>query len=62
LEPFPTYTRIAITSSMEHVETIDKDVVHMSMPPTMEARAYRTMYDYGNHIHVSNVEEHLTTS
>ncbi len=44
---------------MEHVETIDKGIAHMSMPPTMEARAYRTMYVYGNHIHVSNVEEHF---
>jgi hypothetical protein len=37
---------------------IGKDIVHMSMPPTMEAKAYQTMYVNGNHIHGSNVEEH----
>jgi len=33
----------------------------MSMPLTLEARSYRTMYAFDNHIRVSNVEKHLTT-
>lgn len=33
----------------------------MSMPPTMEARSYRTMYAFSYCVHVSNVEKHLTT-
>jgi len=33
----------------------------MSMPPTLEAKLYRSMYAYKNHIHVASAEEHLTT-
>jgi hypothetical protein len=33
----------------------------MSLPSTLEARSYQAMYAYGNHIRVSNVEEHLST-
>jgi hypothetical protein len=43
-------------------DTIDKDIVHMSMPPTLEAMSYQAMYDYGNHIRVASAEEHITTS
>jgi hypothetical protein len=46
---------------MKQGETIDKYTLHMSMPPTLEARSYRTMFVFGNHICVSNVEKHLTT-
>jgi len=30
------------------------------MSPTLEARSYRAMCAFGNHIHVSSVEKHLT--
>jgi hypothetical protein len=40
---------------------IDKIVVHMSMSPTLEATTYCVMYVFGNHLRVSNGEEHLTT-
>jgi hypothetical protein len=33
----------------------------MSMPPTLEANPYQAMWAYSNYIHVSSVEEHLTT-
>jgi len=46
---------------MKEGETIKKDVLHISMPPTCEARSDQVMFVFGNHIHVSNVEEHLTT-
>jgi hypothetical protein len=42
-------------------DTIDKNIMHVSMPPTLEAISYQTMYSYGNHIHVSSVEENLTS-
>jgi hypothetical protein len=42
-------------------DTIDKDITPMSMPPTLEAISYQTMYSYGNHIHVSSVEKNLTS-
>jgi hypothetical protein len=31
------------------------------MPPTFNAKSYQTMWAFGNHLHVSSVEEHLTT-
>jgi hypothetical protein len=46
---------------MKERETIEKDVLHMSMPPTLEVRSYRTMFAFGNHIHVSIAKKHLTT-
>ncbi len=33
----------------------------MSMLPTLETTTYRAMYAFGNHLHVSSGEEHLTT-
>jgi hypothetical protein len=46
---------------MKEGETIDKYTLHMSIPPTLEARSYQIMFAFGNHIRVSNVEKHLTT-
>jgi hypothetical protein len=34
----------------------------MNMPSTLKATSYRAMYAYGNHIRVSNVREHLSTT
>jgi hypothetical protein len=36
-------------------------VVHMSMPPMLEARSYWAMWMFGKHICDSIVENHLTT-
>jgi hypothetical protein len=33
----------------------------MSMPPTLEAKTYRAMYAFGNHLCVSSGEKHLIT-
>jgi hypothetical protein len=54
--------RVAISSFIENGETIDINVVHMSMPPTLEATSYCVMYVFRNHLRVSNEEEHLTTN
>jgi hypothetical protein len=50
----------SITLTINDGDTIEKDIVHMSMPPTLEAMSYQTTYAYGNHTHVSSVEKHLT--
>ncbi len=42
-------------------DMIGKDIMPMSMPPTLKVISYQTMYSYGNHIHVSSVEENLTS-
>ncbi len=35
-------------------------MVHMSMPPTLKAMSYSTIYAYGNLICVANGKEHIT--
>jgi hypothetical protein len=50
-----------IVTIVKEGETIEKDVVHMSMPPTFKARSYQVMWVFGNHIRVSSAKEHLTT-
>jgi hypothetical protein len=61
LPPFLERIRTTIISSIKDGVYIDKDTLHMSMAPTLEARSYRTMYAFGNCIHVSSAEKHLTT-
>lgn len=56
--PFLERIRTTIVLGIKDGEQIDKDTLHMSMPPPLEARSYRTMYAFGNCIHVSNVEKH----
>jgi hypothetical protein len=34
-------------------------MLHMFMPPTLEARSYWRVYVFGNHIHVSNAKDYL---
>jgi len=38
--PFLAWIMIAITLAIKEREQIDKDTLHMSMPPTLEARSY----------------------
>ncbi len=61
MPPFFKQIRNTIVLGIKDGEHVDKDTLHMSMPPTLEARSYQTMYVFGNHIHVSSVEKHLTT-
>jgi hypothetical protein len=60
--PFPIWIRVAISSVIKDGVTIDKEVMHMSMPSTLEATTHRTMYAFANHLQVSSGEDHLTTS
>jgi hypothetical protein len=55
------WIRTCIATSIKEGDILDKDIVHMSMPPTLGAKSYRTMWALGNHIHVSSAEEHSTT-
>jgi hypothetical protein len=58
---FPTWVRSLIVVVIKNGDVIEKDVVHMLMPLTFEAKSYQAMWAFGNHIHVSSAEEHLTT-
>ncbi len=59
--PFPTWVRSLIIVAIKNGDVIERDVVHMLMPPTFEAESYWAMWTFGNHIHVSSVKKHLTT-
>jgi len=64
--PLPRFAMwIKVSTALANIrngEIIDKDVVHMSMPLTLEAMSYRSMYAYGNHIYVSNAKKQLKTN
>ncbi len=62
LPPFAMWIKSSIALAIRNAEIIDKNMVHMSMPPTLEAMSYRSMYAYGNHICVSSAEKHLRTN
>jgi hypothetical protein len=59
--PFVEWIKKYIILAIQGGEDIDQDTTHMSMLPTLEAKLYRSMYAYKNHIRVANVEGHLTT-
>ncbi len=59
--PFLVWIRNAIAIAIKNGDKINKNMLHMSMPPKLQARPYRAMYAFGTHIRVSNVEKHLTT-
>ncbi len=59
--PFPIWIKTYIVIAIKEGDIIDKDIMHMSMPPMLEAKSYRAMWAFGNHICVSSAEEHLIT-
>jgi hypothetical protein len=62
LPPFAMCIKASIAYAIKNGEIINKVTMHISMPLTLEAMSYQSMYAYGNHICVSSVEEHLRTS
>ncbi len=59
--PFSTWVKYSIVVAIKNGYVIKKDVVHISKPPTLEAKSYQVMWAFGYHIHVSSVGKHLTT-
>ncbi len=57
---FPMWTRSSITIAIKKGETIEKDVVHISMPP-IEVKSYQTMWVLVLIFMFLSVKEHLTT-
>ncbi len=47
---FPTWIQASISSTINNGEEIDKDTMHMSMPPTLEVMLYYTMYAWQSHL------------
>jgi hypothetical protein len=60
LPTFSTWIRTAIITTIYEGQDIERDTLHMSMSPMLEARSYQTMWAYRNHIRISSVEEHLS--
>ncbi len=52
--PFLEWIRNSITTTVKEENKIEKDAMHVSMPPTFEARSYQAMWVFGNHIRVSS--------
>jgi septum formation topological specificity factor MinE len=48
--PYLEWIKNSITTIVKKEDKIEKDVVHVSMPPTFEAKNYRIMWVFGNHI------------
>jgi hypothetical protein len=61
MPPFPVWIKTAISNAIKDGEEIDKDTLHMSMPPTLPTRSYHLIYALEKHIKVLSVEEHLKT-
>jgi hypothetical protein len=64
VRPLPTYEKwilFAISDAINDGEKIDEEIIQLSIPPTLKATAYRSMFAYGNHIRVRSAETHLVT-
>ena len=61
LPPYENWILPAISKAINDGENIEEEVIQLSIPPTMKATAYRSMYAYGNHIRVKSAETNLVT-
>ncbi len=57
MPPFPIWIRSLIFVAIKEGDTIERDVVHMFMPPIDQ-----TMWVFGNHICFSHVEKTLNNT
>jgi len=64
LRPLPTYEKwilSTISDAINDGEEIDEEIIQLSIPPTLKATSYRSMFAYGNRIRVKSAERHLLT-
>jgi hypothetical protein len=64
LRPLPAYEKwilSAISDVINDGEKIDEEIIQLSIPPTLKATTYRSMFAYGNHIRVKSAETHQIT-
>lgn len=63
MHPFFIQVQNTIVTIIKARDTsIEKDVVHMFMKPTLEAWSYRGMQNFGNHFKVASAKKHLITN
>jgi hypothetical protein len=60
-ESFPQWFGRAVRADLEREEVLPEDVRALMLPPSSEAKTYRSMYAYGNHIRVRGAESDLNT-
>jgi hypothetical protein len=60
-EQFSEWFPAAVQQDVAAGIQVDEDVLALVLPPSCEAKSYRSMYAYGNHICVRRAEVDLTT-
>jgi hypothetical protein len=60
-EHFKDWLPTAIDLALTAGEAVDNDVKALMIPPSRDAKSYRSMYTYGNHIRVRGAEVDLST-
>jgi hypothetical protein len=60
-EAFTTWFPIVVQDDINQGIDVLLDVQALLMPPSKNAKSYKSMYAYGNHIRVCNVESNMHT-
>ena len=60
-ESFSTWFQNAVTEDTARGNDVSEDVHALLLPPRREAKAYKAMYAYGNHIRVRGAEASMST-
>lgn len=55
------FPKAVLRTIEEGTEEVEQDVRALMLPPSDQAKSYRSMYAFGNHIRVRSAQAHLTT-
>ena len=60
-ESFNTWFQNAVSEDIARGNDVSEDVLALLLPPRREAKGYKAMYAYGNHIRVRGAEADMST-
>ena len=60
-EALTTWFHVVVQDEMNQGTDVPMDVQALLMPPSRNAKSYKSMYAYGNHIRVRSVESNMNT-
>ena len=60
-EAFTTWFPVVVQDEMNQGTDVFMDVQALLMPPSRNAKSYKSMYAYGNHIRVQSIEANMNT-
>ena len=60
-ESFNTWFKNAVSDDVAMGNDVSGDILAMLLPPRQEAKGYKAMYAYGNHIRVREAEADMST-